>query len=265
MSPNPDLDTNPLAGPKLAAAMIANRRWAQRLGWSSAGEALAVLLDIPWAGPGDAGLAQAAALWQRRNALSVDGIIGNDTWGALKKVLAPADSLTGIVPPGAPAVPNGFDEVIAAFGDPRPLLGADGRMPPENDELWQRRILAKGTLPFPIPLDDPPGPQKTTFWAHRRLTPVFEAVFQEIDRLGLRGAIRTWGGIYNFRSIRGRTNLSLHAFGAAIDLNAASNQLGTAGDMNPRVVEVFTHFGFRWGGDFRGRPDPMHFQYATGV
>jgi hypothetical protein len=34
--------------------------------------------------------------------------------------------------------------------------------------------------------------------------------------------------------------------------------------MNLQVVAVFEHFGFLWGGDFRGRPDPMHFQYATG-
>jgi hypothetical protein len=50
----------------------------------------------------------------------------------------------------------------------------------------------------------------------------------------------------------------------AIDLNPETNALGTAGDMSPRVVQVFRHFGFAWGGDFRRRPDPMHFQYATG-
>jgi hypothetical protein len=34
--------------------------------------------------------------------------------------------------------------------------------------------------------------------------------------------------------------------------------------MNPDVVAVFRHFGFRRGGDFGGRKEPMHFQYATG-
>jgi hypothetical protein len=56
----------------------------------------------------------------------------------------------------------------------------------------------------------------------------------------------------------------LHAFGAAIDLNAAANPLGEQGSMDSRVIEVFEHFGFFWGGRFHGRPDPMHFQYATG-
>ena len=34
--------------------------------------------------------------------------------------------------------------------------------------------------------------------------------------------------------------------------------------MDPRIVDVFEHFGFFWGGRFGGLVDPMHFQYATG-
>src|SRR5947208_1262952 len=81
---------------------------------------------------------------------------------------------------------------------------------------------------------------------------------------GLRSAIKTWDGTFAFRAIRGETHLSVHAFGAAIDLNAGTNPLGGPGDMSPDVIAVFQHFGFLWGGDFHVRKDPMHFQYATG-
>lgn len=264
----PPTKTKPLlSNQQCARAMLANAKWADRLGWAETGEALAVFLAAtPWAGPGTAELAQAVARHQRAQKLEVDGIIGKDTWGQLRLALAPEDSVTGIVPAGTPPVPNGFAEVIALYGDPRPLIGADGGLDAEAENLWQRQTLGRCPLPFPIPLDPrDPAKVKTSFYAHRKLVGVFEAVFQEIARLGLREHIHSWGGIYNFRPIRGTTRrLSLHAFGAAIDLNSESNPLGGTGDMSDEIVEVFTHFGFVWGGNFRTRPDPMHFQYAIG-
>jgi hypothetical protein len=143
----------------------------------------------------------------------------------------------------------------------------DGSISNENEALWERQILAKGTLPFPVPIDanNPKAGTKQTFYAHRELISSFVAVFSEIERLGLRGLIRSWDGVYNFRPIRGTTSrISLHAFGAAIDLNASTNPLGGEGDMDPLIIDVFSHFGFFWGGNFQSRPDPMHFQYATG-
>jgi D-alanyl-D-alanine carboxypeptidase-like protein/putative peptidoglycan binding protein len=256
-----------LSTQKCARAMLANVRWADRLGWAASGDALAMFLGAaPWEGPGTSELAQAVARYQHAQDLDVDGIIGKDTWARLTVDLAPEDSETGVVPAGVPPAPDGFEEVIALYGDPRPLIGPDGGLDEDNSALWQRQILGRGKLPFPIPLDPRnPAKVKSTFYAHRKLVGLFEAVFQEIARLGLQRQIHSWGGIYNFRPIRGTSKrLSLHAFGAAIDLNSETNQLGKEGDMNDAVVEIFRHFGFLWGGDFRTRPDPMHFQYATG-
>jgi hypothetical protein len=250
-----------------AQAMVANARWAERLGWRDYAPAIAVLLQTNVSDPGAAPLAEAIAGFQTDTGLAVDGVLGPKTWAVLARRLAPAQTVTGVRPPDVPGVPVGFDQVLAAFGDPRPLLAADGSITDENREAWERRTLARGTLAFPIPVDpDNPGAgTKTAFYAHHLLVPVFESVFAEIERLELQGLVRSWDGIYNFRPIRGTTaHISLHAFGAAIDLNANSNQLGTAGDMDPRIVEVFEHFGFFWGGRFLHRPDPMHFQYATG-
>jgi hypothetical protein len=256
-----------LTAEELARAMVSNPRWAERLGWGRHAEAIAVLVGAVAGAPAEAAFARAVGVWQGRAGLAVDGIIGPDTWKAVSAALSPPASLTGIVPPGLPAVPEGFDEVLALYGDPRPLLAPDGTLTAENEALWQRQTLSRGELPFPIALD-PAHPEKgtkTTFYAHRKLVSAFAAVFGEIDRLGLRAHLRSWGGIYNFRPIRGTTTrLSLHCFGAAIDLNSESNALGTAGDMHAGIIDIFEHFGFFWGGNFRGRPDPMHFQYARG-
>jgi hypothetical protein len=256
-----------LTNVETAQAMVANRRWADRLGWGTYAAAIATAIGSPSSDVGSAELAQAVATFQQSSELSTDGIIGPDTWAVLQERLAPAGSLTGVRPADAPPLPNGFDEVIATFGDPRPFIAADGSIGESSLALWERQTLSRGQLPFPVPIDakNPAAGVKTTFYAHRKLTATFEAVFAEILRLGLKDLITSWDGLYNFRPIRGTTSqISLHAFGAALDLNAAANALGTDGNMDQRLIDVFEHFGFFWGGQFHSRPDPMHFQYATG-
>lgn len=83
---------------------------------------------------------------------------------------------------------------------------------------------------------------------------------KKIDALG----ISTYGGCYNFRPIRGASNLSNHAFAAAIDLDPAHNPLGsTKSKWSPIVVSAFKEEGWLWGGDYKGRKDPMHFEAVS--
>lgn len=64
------------------------------------------------------------------------------------------------------------------------------------------------------------------------------------------------------RTITGESSgLSRHSWGAAVDLNAPANPLGTAGNQDPRLVEIMQEWGFTWGGDWLV-PDPMHFEYG---
>jgi hypothetical protein len=74
-----------------------------------------------------------------------------------------------------------------------------------------------------------------------------------------------FAGCWNPRYIRATTGkpagISRHAWGAALDLNAASNPVGSAGTQDPRLVEVMLDWGFTWGGDWLV-PDPMHFEYG---
>lgn len=82
----------------------------------------------------------------------------------------------------------------------------------------------------------------------------------KIDALG----ISKYAGSYNPRYIRGSTTKwSNHAYGAAIDLNAEDNGFGKGhGNIPLPVIEAFKRQGARWGGDYRGRTDPMHFEFC---
>lgn len=96
---------------------------------------------------------------------------------------------------------------------------------------------------------------------HRLLIPQLYAALAEVEEAGLAEEIYQYNGCYVPRFIDRdpRKPLSMHAFGLAVDINTPTNQLGTQGDMDPRVVEIFERWGFVWGGRW-SRPDPMHFE-----
>lgn len=70
-----------------------------------------------------------------------------------------------------------------------------------------------------------------------------------------------YDGCYNDRSIRGSSRRSMHAYGAAIDIDAEHNPLGAEHWRMPSaVVAIFTAEGWRWGGLYHGRKDAQHFE-----
>lgn len=72
-----------------------------------------------------------------------------------------------------------------------------------------------------------------------------------------------FGGVYNFRPIRGGKVLSTHARACGIDFDPKNNAQGTAGRMPAEVVAIFDALGAEWGGRWKGKSrDPMHFQFA---
>lgn len=87
-------------------------------------------------------------------------------------------------------------------------------------------------------------------------------VFQKIIMRGLVQDLQSFDGCFMIRDIRGIPGqVSTHAYGLAIDLDAFRNQLGHTPFMSREIVACFSEEGFLWGGDFR-RKDGMHFQYA---
>jgi hypothetical protein len=55
---------------------------------------------------------------------------------------------------------------------------------------------------------------------------------------------------------------SNHSWGLALDVNAPSNCFGCTSHTIPATMgALWTSYGFRWGGDYSGTKDWMHFEY----
>jgi len=87
---------------------------------------------------------------------------------------------------------------------------------------------------------------------------VEEGLAHLVDPAGFAGC---WNPRYISPTTGRSSGISRHAWGAAVDLNAASNPVGSAGTQDPRLVEIMLQWGFTWGGDWLV-PDAMHFEYG---
>ncbi|MBE5960779.1 MAG: hypothetical protein E7256_05240 [Lachnospiraceae bacterium] len=113
---------------------------------------------------------------------------------------------------------------------------------------------------------------------NRLLADNVAAIFQEIYELNIKFPIKVMSG-YRYRKVGGvglsnSTLLSVHSFGAAIDINYGDYDndyyLGDGNDLRDKtnsycipdeVIAVFEKYGWYWGGDFSICSDTMHFQY----
>lgn len=104
----------------------------------------------------------------------------------------------------------------------------------------------------------------------RVLLAIWEASGESNETLSRWGA-NIYGGCYNYRLMRGGSQLSMHAFGCAIDLDPQRNYLGDSTPFFESIHQVrgaFHDEGWTWGGDWDGdndvrderRPDGMHWQ-----
>lgn len=75
-----------------------------------------------------------------------------------------------------------------------------------------------------------------------------------------------YGGIFNNRNKRGGSSKSLHAYGAAIDLDADDNTFRDSwpmkADMPLEIMECFAREGWKSAGAFWGY-DAMHFEATS--
>lgn len=155
--------------------------------------------------------------------------------------------------------PHGRDEIVRAYGDPAPFIRDDGSISP----LWAQRMV-KVAFPAPLPLSWDLKLNATAALVNQVVAGDVDRVFQALRKEGLWTKLRTWGGGYAWRPQRGSsTKLSLHSWGAAMDFDTATNELGTIGDIDPGVVELFRSFGWTWGGTWTRRDD-QHVQAASG-
>lgn len=149
--------------------------------------------------------------------------------------------------------PHGIAEIRKVYGD---IAVANGQVvaPPH----WESNNM--------IVVRDLPRVAK--LYIHKLIEEPLRAALEGCVITSPAYEIRTIG-CFNPRPKRVSGELSVHSWGAAVDINAATNPLAPARgapivkDIPDAWIAVFEQIGFRWGGRFP-RPDPMHFQFCSG-
>jgi hypothetical protein len=93
--------------------------------------------------------------------------------------------------------------------------------------------------------------------------PRFQSLIDYLDSIGYE--INSLGGYVN-RDVRGRPGVkSVHAHGAAIDINPGSNPMGgqLITDMPENISAIAKGLGLGWGGNWASIKDAMHFSVAA--
>ena len=183
---------------------------------------------------------------------------------------------------------------------------SDGREKSFQEKLTDASLSDQLSLPYPTGLlSRPPGPQEdpgrsrnTAFFdkiygdcekgeTQKRLTTIqwvgggkvrvtdvngvadrLRLIAGELSKLPepLKKFTYPSSGAFNCRTVKDTGKRSMHAYGAAIDLNArfADYWLWSGGGYRNRIpyeiVEIFERHGFIWGGKW-GHFDTMHFEY----
>jgi len=194
--------------------------------------------------------------FQTDRGLDIDGVVGNQTWAELFKEEAPQKPIL--------ESPPSQDRCFEVYGDFR-IRGWNQQELVQCDLSFASEKLNHVLLAWGKP--QPKGFAHNNwfgFWTHRLVAPKFVDAFKNVVDRGLEEQIKTYGGCFNPRMIRGGKTWSTHSWGIAIDINTAWNRLGQKNfEMKEELAKCFEDAGFIWGGRWTGYPDAMHFQYAT--
>jgi peptidoglycan hydrolase-like protein with peptidoglycan-binding domain len=137
--------------------------------------------------------------------------------------------------------------------DPR-SLDSSFFLIPEHRERWNGEMRKA-----------PPDWSVVSVTETDRVEEVFCAVVPDVESFAIEDFILTG----NCRKITGGSGYSLHAYGIAADLNWSTNPYGSRlvtdmpGAMIADIKAIRTNNGkqvFRWGGDYKGNKDAMHFE-----
>lgn len=166
-------------------------------------------------------------------------------WGA-KSIAACQRHLSALMPVPNPWPKSDQASLRAFYGEP-------------GDESQ----LVAIEFPFPVFYD---GKLVKTTRVHHKCAASLLRVFKDIGAKyfadkGLMEEAEDYGGCYNFRLKKGGSTYSLHAWGAAIDLDADDNTFKDhwpmQADMPLEIMECFAREGWKSAGAFWGY-DAMH-------
>lgn len=214
--------------------------------------------------------AAATRRFQQTYHLGIDGKAGNQTVGyAMAHLGFEVFELSSPDFPPKPddAKPLNFEGRQRLLGTitftPAPVPGNPEAIRITND--WQKHHLGSVTVPQLKGVYGAPASGTISF--NKAAIPQLVALFQDWQKQGLLDRVLSWGGSFAPRFIRGsRTTLSNHAHASAFDINVPWNPLGARGALigekgttRDLALTAYRH-GFYYGGWFRPRNDPMHFE-----
>lgn len=137
-----------------------------------------------------------------------------------------------------------------------------------NGKGWANEHLIRLKPPFMMYYDK--QPMIKGILVHEKIAPALVVVFQEIwekcgkdqKKVDKTGASE-FGGCFNIRRIAGSNNWSNHSWACAIDLAPTTNGFNAKTTLSAIVIDAFKRQGARWGGDYKGRKDPMHMEFVS--
>lgn len=170
----------------------------------------------------------------------------------VRKVVGDGAQVDLLSPPAqSPVAFLSGSKAAQAFGAFSYRYFPDGTIAP--DAQWVRENIMTTTVPI-----------MGRVTCHRLMIPQLRGALEEVQGAGLGQLLRTYDGCYVPRFIARNpdNSISLHTWGIAIDMDAATNYRGIRGTMDIRIVEIFKRWGFRWGGDWKFT-DSMHFELGA--
>lgn len=104
---------------------------------------------------------------------------------------------------------------------------------------------------------------KFGFFGNKIIEMPMITVLEELKEKDILQEIKTFGGCFNIRPMKGRVIPSVHSFALAVDFNADKNPFGWDGyDWSPTFAEIWTKHGWEWGYIWDKPVDSMHFQWC---
>jgi len=152
-------------------------------------------------------------------------------------------------------IPRGLRQIRAVYGN---IKVTDDRIVSPKGWAEQHIVLLVS------PKFRACGPTK--IWCHELVAPELGRILKRIQALEAvlnKPLIYSIDGCWVVRAMRRGGKISTHAWGIAIDINAARNPMGAKSTQSQAMVEVFEDAGWEWGGRWRN-PDPMHMQRCSG-
>lgn len=140
------------------------------------------------------------------------------------------------------------EDLIQQLGNPR-----------ARQEAFEKRWMILWVVPEDIHVAIPV--LRAQIYINRIIAEPLEKVLRQLITEGYHKEIKTFDGCFSVRTVRGLTALSRHAFGLALDLNAATNPLGGEVTWSKGFLDVWRENNWTCGADWLRRVDGMHFQW----